>query len=138
MWNGSALLDAIESLGSHSLTVKDLREWLGTISDVIPHEKSLDVLLALERAISGEETRGPSYTFEFDGESSGLLGPGESRWPFVNGYAFATWLYIESFADPINTAATAAAIAAAAVAKTGMQQLTQKPQRFSNVAFEVL
>ena len=54
---------------------------------------------------------GPACTFEFDGESSGLLDPGESRWPFTNGYAFATWIYIESFADTLNTATAAIAIA---------------------------
>ncbi|KAI3849701.1 hypothetical protein MKW98_026615 [Papaver atlanticum] len=50
---------------------------------------------------------GPTSTFEFDGESSGLLGPGESRWPFTSGYAFATWSYMESFADSLNSATTA-------------------------------
>jgi hypothetical protein len=69
--------------------------------------------------MSGEEIHGPSHTFEFDGESSGLLGPGESKWPFGTGFAFVTWLYIESFADTVNTAAAAAAIAAVAAAKSG-------------------
>jgi hypothetical protein len=69
--------------------------------------------------MGGKESKGPASTFEFDGESSGLLGPGESRWPFTNGYAFATWIYIESFADTLNTATAAAAIAAAAAAKSG-------------------
>lgn len=118
-WDIGPLLDAIEALGSHCLTVKDLREWLSTAAKTSATGKSLDLLLTLERTMSGEETRGPSYSFEFDGESSGLLGPGESKWPFWNGYAFATWLYIESFADTVNTAAAAAAIAAAAAAKTG-------------------
>ncbi|KAF9626103.1 hypothetical protein IFM89_030950 [Coptis chinensis] len=48
-----------------------------------------------------------------------LLGPGESRWPFTNGYAFATWIYIESFADTLNTATAAAEIAAATAATSG-------------------
>lgn len=118
-WNVGSLLDLLTVLGSHCLTVQDLRKWLQATADAIPEGRSLDLILPLERALTGEETKGPSHTFEFDGESSGLLGPGESRWPFVNGYAFATWLYIESFADTIHTAATAAAIAAAAVAKSG-------------------
>ncbi|KAE8672127.1 Detected protein of unknown function [Hibiscus syriacus] len=67
------------------------------------------LMLALEKAVSGRESRGPACTFEFDGESSGLLGPGESRWPFTNGFAFATWIYIECFADTLNTATAAAA-----------------------------
>ncbi|BBN15012.1 hypothetical protein MPTK1_6g16270 [Marchantia polymorpha subsp. ruderalis] len=118
-WDSTPLLDALEALGSHCMTVMDLREWLSTAVVSIPTGKSTDLVLSLERAMVGEETRGPSYTFEFDGESSGLLGPAESRWPFMNGYAIATWLFIESFADTVNTAAAAAAIAAAAAAKTG-------------------
>lgn len=118
-WNPDLLLDLLTILGSHCLTVQDLRQWVQATADAIPEGRALDLILPLERALTGEETKGPSHTFEFDGESSGLLGPGESRWPFVNGYAFATWLYIESFADTMHTAATAAAIAAAAVAKSG-------------------
>ncbi|KAL3680877.1 hypothetical protein R1sor_023833 [Riccia sorocarpa] len=118
-WDSTPLLDALEALGSHSLTVMDLREWLSTAVVAIPAGKATDLVLSLERAMVGEETRGPSYSFEFDGESSGLLGPAESRWPFISGYAIATWLFIESFADTVNTAAAAAAIAAAAAAKTG-------------------
>lgn len=117
-WDTSPLFDAFEALGSHCLTVLDLREWLRTAAKSFGTGKSLDLILTLERTMSGEETRGPSHSFEFDGESSGLLGPGESRWPFVNGYAFATWLYLESFADTVSTATAAAAIAAAASAKS--------------------
>ena len=117
-WDTSPLFDAFEALGSHCLTVLDLREWLRTAAKSFVTGKSLDLILTLERTMSGEETRGPSHSFEFDGESSGLLGPGESRWPFGNGYAFATWLYLESFADTVSTAAAAAAIAAAASAKS--------------------
>jgi hypothetical protein len=119
LWDSGPFLDAIEALGSHRVTVLDLREWLAAAAKTSATGKSMDLILTLERAMSGEETRGPSHTFEFDGESSGLLGPGESKWPFVTGYAFATWLYIESFADTVNTAAAAAAIAAAAAAKSG-------------------
>jgi hypothetical protein len=117
-WDPSLLFDAFEALGSHCLTVLDLREWLRTVARTFVTGKSLELILTLERSISGEETRGPSHTFEFDGASSGLLGPGESRWPFSNGYAFATWLYVESFADAVSTAAAAAAIAAAASVKS--------------------
>ncbi|CAI5975507.1 unnamed protein product [Closterium sp. NIES-65] len=81
------------------------------------------LLTALERAMAGEEARGPSHSFELDGRTSGLLGPGDSKWPFGNGYAVATWLYVESFVDTsasaITAAAKAAAIAAAITAKGG-------------------
>ncbi|XP_057852146.2 BEACH domain-containing protein C2 isoform X2 [Cryptomeria japonica] len=118
-WDARPFYSCLELLGAHSLSVFDLRCWLQLITDAIPTGRALNLTLALEKATSGKETEGPAYTFEFDGESSGLLGSGESRWPFSNGYAFATWLYIESFADTLNTAATAAAIAAAAAAKSG-------------------
>ncbi|CAM6090221.1 unnamed protein product [Calypogeia fissa] len=135
-WDPSPLLDALEALGSHSMTVTDLRDWLNTVVVGIPIGKAVDLMLSLERAMQGDETRGPSYSFEFDGESSGLLGPAESRWPFVSGYAVATWLYIESFADTVNTAAAAAAIAAAAAAKTGKSSAMSAAAAASTLAGE--
>ncbi|XP_071717887.1 BEACH domain-containing protein C2-like [Rutidosis leptorrhynchoides] len=86
--------------------------------------------------MGSKESRGPMSTFEFDGESSGLLGPGESRWPFPNGYAFATWIYIESFADTLNTATAAAAIAAAAAAKSGKSSAVSAAAAASALAGE--
>ncbi|ESQ39188.1 hypothetical protein EUTSA_v10001277mg [Eutrema salsugineum] len=119
-WNAAAvLLQCIQHLAGHSLSVDDLHRWLEVIKATLTTAWSNPLMLALEKAMSGKESRGPACTFEFDGESSGLLGPGESRWPFTNGYAFATWIYIESFADTLNAATAAAAIAAAAAAKSG-------------------
>ncbi|CAN8284494.1 unnamed protein product [Cochlearia groenlandica] len=119
-WNAAAaLLQCIQHLAGHSLGVDDLHSWLQVIKTTLETAWSSPLMLALEKAMSGKESRGPACTFEFDGESSGLLGPGESRWPFTNGYAFATWIYIESFADTLNAATAAAAIAAAAAAKSG-------------------
>ncbi|XP_010506510.1 PREDICTED: BEACH domain-containing protein C2 [Camelina sativa] len=115
----SVLLLCIQHLAGHSLSVDDLHRWLQVIKTAITTAWSSPLMLALEKTMSGKESRGPACTFEFDGESSGLLGPGESRWPFTNGYAFATWIYIESFADTLNAATAAAAIAAAAAAKSG-------------------
>ncbi|XVF22675.1 hypothetical protein REPUB_Repub12eG0191500 [Reevesia pubescens] len=118
-WDGTPLCYCIQHLAGHSLSVIDLHKWFQVISKTITTVWAPHLMLALEKAVSGKESRGPACTFEFDGESSGLLGPGESRWPFTNGYAFATWIYIESFADTLNTATAAAAIAAAAGAKSG-------------------
>ncbi|XXG76013.1 hypothetical protein AAC387_Pa08g0457 [Persea americana] len=119
LWDHTPLCHCIQVLATHSLNVVDLDRWLQVITRSLPTVWSTDLMLVLEKAMGGMETRGPACTFEFDGESSGLLGPGESRWPFSNGYAFATWIYIESFADTLNTATAAAAIAAAAAAKSG-------------------
>ncbi|KAF9687750.1 hypothetical protein SADUNF_Sadunf02G0125400 [Salix dunnii] len=118
-WDGTSLCYCIQYLAGHSLNVVDLHRWLQVITRTLTTSWAYRLMLALEKAMGGKESKGPASTFEFDGESSGLLGPGESRWPFTNGYAFATWIYIESFADTLNTATAAAAIAAAAAAKSG-------------------
>ncbi|XP_060218692.1 BEACH domain-containing protein C2 [Lycium barbarum] len=118
-WDGTPLCLCIQHLAAHSLSVRDLHGWFQVVTKTLATKWSARLLLSLEKAMSGKESRGPACTFEFDGESSGLLGPGESRWPFTNGYAFATWIYIESFADTLNTATAAAAIAAAAAATSG-------------------
>ncbi|KAG5092530.1 hypothetical protein JHK82_051308 [Glycine max] len=118
-WDGTPLCHCIQYLAGHSLSVSDLYRWFQVITKTLTTIWAPQLTLALEKAISGKESMGPACTFEFDGESSGLLGPGESRWPFINGYAFATWIYIESFADTLNTATVAAAIAAAAAARSG-------------------
>ncbi|KAJ0254910.1 BEACH domain-containing protein C1 [Hirschfeldia incana] len=118
-WNASALLQCIQHLAGHSLSVENLHRWLQVIKTSLQTVWSSPLMDALEKAMSGNESRGPSCSFEFVGESSGLLGPGETRWPFTNGYAFATWIYIESFADTLNASTAAAAIAAASAAKSG-------------------
>lgn len=118
-WGCASLCQCIQLMAGHSVTVADLNQWLGLVKKTLNSEWAARLMLTLENAMLSEEMKGPACSFEFDGESSGLLGPGESRWPFSNGFAFATWIYIESFADTLNTAAAAAAIAAAAAAKSG-------------------
>ncbi|XP_047315623.1 BEACH domain-containing protein C2 [Impatiens glandulifera] len=118
-WDGTPLCLCIQYLAGHSLNVVDLCKWFQAITTTLNTPWAVRLMTAMERAVGGKESRGPACSFEFDGESSGLLGPGDSRWPFTNGYAFATWIYIESFADTLNTATAAAAIAAAAAAKSG-------------------
>ncbi|KAL1219198.1 BEACH domain-containing protein C2 [Cardamine amara subsp. amara] len=119
IWNASILFHCIQHLAGHSLSVDDLYRWLHVIKKSLPTVWSSPLMDALEKAMNGKESRGPACSFEFVGESSGLLGHGESRWPFTNGYAFATWIYIESFADTLDASTAAAAIAAASAAKSG-------------------
>ena len=118
-WDGTPLCYCIQYLAGHSLSVIDLRKWFQVIRSTLTTVWATPLMIAMEKTMVGKESRGPSCTFEFDGESSGLLGPGESRWPFTSGYAFATWIYVESFADTLNAATAAAAIAVAAAAKSG-------------------
>ncbi|KAL8114272.1 hypothetical protein AgCh_021212 [Apium graveolens] len=123
-WDGTPLCNCIQYLAEHSLKVIELHEWFEVITRILNTDWAVRLMLALEKAMKGKESTAPACTFEFDGESSALLGPGDSNWPFVNGYAFATWIYIESFADNLNTAAAAAAISSAAVAKSGKSTLS--------------
>lgn len=135
-WDGTPLCTCIEYLAGHSLSVTDLSRWFFTITKTIKTSWAPRLVLSLEKAMGSKESRGPMSSFEFDGESSGLLGPGESRWPFPNGYAFATWIYIESFADTLNTATAAAAIAAAAAAKSGKSSAVSAAAAASALAGE--
>ncbi|KAJ0590569.1 putative transcription factor WD40-like family [Helianthus annuus] len=135
-WDGTPLCYCIEYLAGHSLSVTDLNKWFFTITRTINTSWAPHLVLSLEKAMGSKESRGPMSSFEFDGESSGLLGPGESRWPFHNGYAFATWIYIESFADTLNTATAAAAIAAAAAAKSGKSSAVSAAAAASALAGE--
>ncbi|KAL1828538.1 hypothetical protein ACET3Z_006950 [Daucus carota] len=123
-WDGTPLCLCIQYLAEHSLKVSDLHIWFEVITRTLITDWAARLMLALEKAMNGKESTGPACTFEFDGESSALLGPGDSNWPFVNGYAFATWIYIESFADNLNTAAAAAAISSASVAKAGKSTMS--------------
>ncbi|PWA45076.1 BEACH domain-containing protein [Artemisia annua] len=135
-WDGTPLCSCIQYLAGHSVSVTDLNKWFSTITRTINTSWAPRLVLSLEKAIGSKESRGPMSSFEFDGESSGLLGPGESRWPFPNGYAFATWIYIESFADTLNTATAAAAIAAAAAAKSGKSSAVSAAAAASALAGE--
>eukprot|EP00850_Spirogloea_muscicola_P006613 SM000031S11622 [mRNA] locus=s31:702958:718064:- [translate_table: standard] len=140
-WDVGLLLHAIQALGGHSLPLPDLRAWMEVCAEAAAHcngRSAVELTVALERAVASEEAAGPACTFELDGESSGLLGPGESRWPFASGYAVVTWLYIESFADTVGAAATAAAIAAAATARVGRASAVSAAAAASALAGEGL
>ncbi|KAK4742852.1 hypothetical protein SAY87_000853 [Trapa incisa] len=113
-WDETPLFYCIQYLAGHSLSVIDLHRWLQLIRRALTTVWASQLMFALEKAITGKESKGPACTFEFDGESPSLLGPRESNWPFTNGYAIATWIYIESFADTLNPATVEAAASALA------------------------
>ena len=109
-WDATPLLRSIEALISHSFHVSDFRCWQKVVAETTRCGRGVDLVLALERAMMGEDTRSPVHTFEFDGDSSGLLGPGDAKWPFGSGYAFVTWVYIESFQDTEGSSVGAASM----------------------------
>ncbi|PKA52158.1 hypothetical protein AXF42_Ash014095 [Apostasia shenzhenica] len=118
-WNAWPLFYCLQVLGGHSLSVTDLELWLRLIKKGVLTQWAMPLMLSLESAMGSEEVRGPANTFEFDGESSGLLVPGENRWPFSNGYAFATWIYVELLEEVISVVSTTGATVTRAVTKSG-------------------
>ncbi|XP_071714690.1 BEACH domain-containing protein C2-like [Rutidosis leptorrhynchoides] len=118
-WNGYPLCSCLQYLAGHSVSVTDLRTWLHLLNITMKTPWALRLMASLEKALSGKESRGPKSSFEFDGESSGLLGPGEGRWPFPNGYAIATWIFIELLPDKVDVATNDAAIAKFGESKSG-------------------
>jgi hypothetical protein len=118
-WDGTPLVQCIQVLGGHSVSVKDLHAWLLLIKKVLGTPWATPLTIALEKATGSNEAKGPAVTFEFDREISGLLAPGDSRWPFANGFGLATWIYIESFSGLPNTDMATAAVAAAAASTSG-------------------
>ncbi|PVH66753.1 hypothetical protein PAHAL_1G337700 [Panicum hallii] len=118
-WDGTPLVQCIQVLGGHSVSVRDLHTWLLLIKKALGTRWATPLTLALENAVASEEAKGPAVTFEFNGETSGLLGPGDNRWPFSNGFGFATWMYVECFSGSLNTAMATAAVAAAQASTSG-------------------
>nr|GMD65017.1 BEACH domain-containing protein C2 [Ipomoea batatas] len=70
-WDGTPLCYCIQHLAGHSLTARDLRSWYEVITRTVATKWASCLMLSLEKAMAGKESKGPSCTFEFDGESSG-------------------------------------------------------------------
>ncbi|KAK1418727.1 hypothetical protein QVD17_27873 [Tagetes erecta] len=146
-WNGAPLCSCLQYLAGHSVSVADLNTWFHLVKITVRTPWGPRLMVSLERALAGKESRGPQASFEFDGESSGLLGPGEGRWPFPNGYAFATWIFIESFFDTLHTPANAveaesksgkisASLVSVAAGQSMDEGIRNKPCLFSFISSE--
>uniref|UniRef100_A0A0D9VJ66 BEACH domain-containing protein n=1 Tax=Leersia perrieri TaxID=77586 RepID=A0A0D9VJ66_9ORYZ len=135
-WGGAPLVQCIQVLGGHSVSVKDLHSWLLLIKKTLGTYLATSLTLALEKAVGCKEAKGPAVTFELGGERSGLLAPAENRWPFSNGFGFATWIYVESFSDSLNTDMATAAVAAAAASTSGKSSPSAAAAAASTLAGE--
>ncbi|KAK3276347.1 hypothetical protein CYMTET_15569, partial [Cymbomonas tetramitiformis] len=103
----------LETLAACSMTVKELDMLL--VAAMEPQAK-FPLLKALDNGLSLPESKGPSAMFQMNGLTSGLVSVGAgSKWPFANGYGFATWMYVESFAVSAEAEAATRAEAEAAV-----------------------
>ncbi|XP_071685759.1 BEACH domain-containing protein C2-like isoform X2 [Rutidosis leptorrhynchoides] len=135
-WNGAPLCSCLQYLAGHSVSVTDLHTWFRLVKIMIKTSWAPRLMTSLEKALSGKDSRGPQSSFEFDGQSSGLLGPGEGRWPFLNGYAFSTWIFVESFVDTLHTAINAANIPEDAELKSRIDddRTAKMPRLFSFIS----
>ncbi|GFY92426.1 WD-40 repeat family protein [Actinidia rufa] len=72
-WDGTPSCYCIQYLAGHSLIVIDLHIWFQAITRTINSVWAARLMLSLEKATGGKESRGTAFTFEFDGESSDTL-----------------------------------------------------------------
>ncbi|KAK7362284.1 hypothetical protein VNO77_04394 [Canavalia gladiata] len=74
-WDGTPLCHCIQYLARHSLSVSDLNRGFQVVTRTLTTIWAPRLILVMEKSISEKESSGPACTFEFDGESFGLLGP---------------------------------------------------------------
>ncbi|CAL0324546.1 unnamed protein product [Lupinus luteus] len=96
-WDGTPLCHCIQYLAGHSLSVSDLHRWFQVITRTLTTIWAPQLMLSMEKAVSEKESRGPACTFEFDGESSGLLGPGTAHMPRLFSFLSADNQGIEAY-----------------------------------------
>jgi hypothetical protein len=95
------LIQVLQTLGTHSLTVKQLKRFFGLMK-VDPKDSSRPhynpwLLDALQNMKCKDR---PANFFYFDGSHSGLALPPIEYFPNTRGYTFSTWLRIESYDHP--------------------------------------
>ena len=98
-----------------SMSALDLKVWLELAAASTPESRGF-LLDQLNMTLQTRFSTGPAELFLLDGESSGILGSAQPKWPFTEGLAFVTWVYLESVSASETTAASAASYAAAASA----------------------
>ena len=109
------LRDCCVALASWSAPLRHVRGWLARCGRCGPAARCA-LLRVLRDALRAPHARAPTDVYTLDGESSGMLCLPHPRWPFKTGFAFCTWLYVESFAGSDADAAAATALASAATA----------------------
>ena len=127
----------VVEMAGHTLSVGNLRAWLRIAAEARGTARGA-LVRALDAALRSPRSGGPASFFALDGEGSGVLGASGARsnshsgfgsgsgsnsssgWPFNDrGFAFVTWVYLESLRGSETAAAAAAEIAAAAAAAAG-------------------
>lgn len=113
--SGDALLiaECLRRVAGYSTSTLDLKAWLRLASSSAPNAQVF-LLDQLNMTLQSRYSSGPAEIFLLDGESSGILGSAQPKWPFTEGLAFVTWMYLESVSASETTTASAASYAAAA------------------------
>ena len=107
--------ECVRRVAAFATSTLEFTSWLRYAADNEPSAKSF-LLDQLNMTLQLRFSRGPSDIFLLDGESSGILGSAQPKWPFSEGLGFVTWVYLESVSASESTTASAASYAAAASA----------------------
>ena len=95
----TALVGLLEMLGSHSITVKELKKQFLLMKsepgDFRPLAQSR--LLKALQFMALSRGKSPMSFFDFDGNSSSLTLPLIDKWPNVHGYTICFWFRCESY-----------------------------------------
>eukprot|EP00041_Stephanoeca_diplocostata_P039236 m.1602653 g.1602653 ORF g.1602653 m.1602653 type:complete len:779 (-) comp25353_c0_seq68:6930-9266(-) len=86
----------VHLLGSHSISVKELRTLLTAMrTDNVQFNatRALRVLSALQAMA---ERQGPEVYFHFTGENSAIVLPPIKRWPYNTGFSVNLWIWMET------------------------------------------
>ena len=115
----------VVEMAGHTLSVGNLRAWLRIAAEARGTARGA-LVRALDAALRSPRSGGPASFFALGGEGSGVLGASGARsnshsgfgsgsgsnsssgWPFNDrGFAFVTWVYLESLRGPSRAAAAA-------------------------------
>ncbi|KAF0973818.1 hypothetical protein FDP41_007205 [Naegleria fowleri] len=94
------IVTLIETIGRHSITVKELKGFLTLIKQQSDrdHTNFLSILL---KALANMTQSSPDAFFDFNGLVSGLVLPviDNRIWPNAKGYSISMWIRVESFVE---------------------------------------
>lgn len=98
------IISLIEVLGTHSITVKELKRLfllLKSEEGDFRHVAQTILMKALQfMALS--RSLAPASFFDLDGRTGALVLPPLEKFPSNHGYTFSVWFRVESFSDPTD------------------------------------
>ncbi|KAJ5067924.1 beach domain-containing protein lvsc [Anaeramoeba ignava] len=102
------MIELLGLIGSHSITVSELKSYVGllrSVEDKFRSQNVSQILHALQIMFKlkySENEMNPHTFFNFDGRTTFLELPKIQSWPAIRGFAFLTWMRIESLQDPLK------------------------------------